>query len=109
VEKHSGTSIKCKVATKPLSAEEFLRRLLLHVVPPHFVRIRHFGLLANRTRQAKLTRCRQLLAVATATGLAALPAKNTPPTSAGPDPLVSGLCPACLVIASLAPQHGIPP
>ena len=97
-----------------LSAEEFLRRFLLHVVPPHFVRIRHFGLLANRTRQAKLTRCRPLLAVATATGLAALPAKNTPPAPAGPAPLVSGLCPACgvgrlRVIASLAPQHGIPP
>jgi hypothetical protein len=47
-----------------LSAPEFLRRFLLHVVPPGFMRIRHFGLLANRTRQEKLTRCRQLLAVA---------------------------------------------
>jgi len=97
-----------------LSAEEFLRRFRLHVVPPPFVRIRHFALLAHRTRQAKLTRCRQLLAVATAPGLAALPTKHTPPAPAGPDPLVSGLCPAwgvgrLRVIASLAPQHGIPP
>src|SRR5438876_68505 len=49
-----------------LRAEEFLRRFLLHVVPPRFVRIRHFGLLANRTCQDKLARCRQLLAVAAA-------------------------------------------
>ncbi|MGH7354337.1 MAG: hypothetical protein ACRELS_07130, partial [Candidatus Rokuibacteriota bacterium] len=35
---------------------------LLHVVPDGFVRIRHVGLLANRTRKAKLARCRQLLA-----------------------------------------------
>jgi hypothetical protein len=38
------------------------RRFLLHVVPDGFVRIRHFGLLANRARQAKLARCRRLLA-----------------------------------------------
>ena len=45
-----------------LAAAEFLRRFLLHVVPDGFVRIRHFGFLANRTRQAKRARCRQLLA-----------------------------------------------
>ena len=47
-----------------LAAEEFIRRFLLHVVPDGFVRIRDFGLLANRTRTAKLARCRQLLAQA---------------------------------------------
>ena len=52
-----------------LTAEEFLRRFLLHVVPTGFVRIRHYGLLANRTRQAKLARARQLLAVVAATPL----------------------------------------
>lgn len=46
-----------------LDAEEFIRRFLLHVVPTGFVRIRHFGLLANRTRQAKLARSRALLAL----------------------------------------------
>src|SRR5205809_21239 len=45
-----------------LTAEEFIRRFLLHVVPGGFVRIRHFGFLANRTRRAKLARCRALLA-----------------------------------------------
>jgi hypothetical protein len=40
---------------------EILRRFLLHVLPGGVVRIRHFGLLANRGRSAKLARCRQLL------------------------------------------------
>lgn len=46
-----------------LRAEEFLRRFLLHVVPRGFMRIRHYGLLANRHRAHKLERCRQLLGV----------------------------------------------
>jgi len=46
-----------------LRAEEFLRRFLLHVVPRGFMRIRHYGLLANRHRAQKLARCRQLLGV----------------------------------------------
>jgi putative transposase len=36
------------------------RRFLMHVVPEGFVRIRHFGLLANRTRTARLARYRQV-------------------------------------------------
>ena len=48
--------------TMTLSAEEFLRPFLRHVLPGGFVRIRHFGLLANRTHTAKLARCRALLA-----------------------------------------------
>jgi hypothetical protein len=60
-----------RVKTMTLPAEEFLRRsldrardrFLLHVLPAGFVRIRHFGSLANRTATAKLARCRALLAV----------------------------------------------
>jgi len=44
-----------------LDAQEFIRRFLLHVLPNGFQRIRHYGLLANRHRVLKLTRCRQLL------------------------------------------------
>jgi hypothetical protein len=44
-----------------LDGVEFLRRFLQHVLPSGFVRIRHFGLLANRHREEKLTRCRLLL------------------------------------------------
>ena len=46
-----------------LPAAEFTRRFLLHVLPPGLQRIRHYGLLANRTRDAKLERCRELLGV----------------------------------------------
>jgi len=44
-----------------LAVEEFVRRFLLHVLPPGFQRIRHYGLLTNRSRAGNLTRCRQLL------------------------------------------------
>lgn len=44
-----------------VSAEEFMRRFLLHVLPKGFVRIRHFGLLANYRRTALLDLCRNLL------------------------------------------------
>lgn len=45
-----------------LSAEEFIRRFLLHVLPERFVRIRYYGLLANRQRAGNLARCHGLLA-----------------------------------------------
>lgn len=45
-----------------LPATEFLRRFLLHVVPKGFVRIRYYGLFANRHRAANLQRCRELIA-----------------------------------------------
>ena len=41
-----------------LSGEEFIRRFLLHVLPKGFMRIRHFGFLANRCRAAKLKQIR---------------------------------------------------
>ena len=44
-----------------LPAKEFLRRFLLHVLPDHFVRIRSYGLLANRQREKNLALCRKLL------------------------------------------------
>ncbi len=50
---------KQKVMT--VSADEFLRRFLIHVLPKGLVRIRHFGLFANRKRSASLLRCRLLL------------------------------------------------
>lgn len=50
---------RAKIMT--LEVGEFLRRFLLHVVPRGFMRIRHFGLLANRTRRVLVTRCRALL------------------------------------------------
>jgi hypothetical protein len=47
--------------TMTLTAEEFIRRFLLHVLPPGFHRIRYYGLLGNHHGQEKLKQCRQLL------------------------------------------------
>ena len=69
---------KKKVMT--ISAHEFLRRFLLHVLPGGLVRIRHFGLFANRRRGDALERCRALL------GMAACAHPPEPP---------SLRCPAC--------------
>ncbi len=52
-----------QVKTMALPAVEFIRRFLLHVLPSGFVRIRHYGWLANRHREEKLQQCRQLLQV----------------------------------------------
>jgi hypothetical protein len=50
-----------KIATLP--ADEFIGRFLKHVLPEHFQRIRHYGLLANRGKTQRLERCRELLGV----------------------------------------------
>jgi hypothetical protein len=44
-----------------ISAVEFIRRFLLHSLPKGFVRIRHYGFLANRNRSANLNVIRELL------------------------------------------------
>jgi hypothetical protein len=46
-----------------LDVFEFIRRFLLHVLPVHFVKIRHYGLLSSRSRKTKLKRCQELLEV----------------------------------------------
>ena len=50
---------RCKLMT--LSADEFIRRFLIHVLPQGFHRIRHFGLFANAGRAANLAKLRALL------------------------------------------------
>src|SRR5438132_5916703 len=47
--------------TMTLEAQEFIRRFLLHVLPEGFMRIRHFGFLANRAKKQSLAQCRKLL------------------------------------------------
>ena len=47
--------------TLTLEAGEFIRRFLIHTLPPGFQRIRHFGFLTNRHRKQKLALCRRLL------------------------------------------------
>jgi putative transposase/transposase-like zinc-binding protein len=65
---------KNKKRVMTLRVEEFLRRFFLHVLPPGFVRIRHFGLFANRVRKTSLKLCRSLLAKAGAPEVAFTPA-----------------------------------
>ena len=72
---------KQKVMT--VSTGEFLRRFLIHVLPKGLVRIRHFGLFANRKRSASLLRCRFLLN-------AAAPSQQPAPTAQIKCPLCSG-------------------
>src|SRR4030095_12495410 len=52
---------QCKKRVMTLSAVEFLRRFLTHVLPSGFVRIRHYGFLANRCRAAMIQLSRELL------------------------------------------------
>jgi hypothetical protein len=47
--------------TMTLDADEFIRRFLLHVLPHGFMRVRHYGFLANRHKARTLRRCRELL------------------------------------------------
>ena len=82
-------------------AVEFLRRFVQHVVPKGFVKIRHYGLLANSQRQARLALCRRLLLAATVA--AALPEPETVTL----EPAQPRCCPNCggkrLVYGELAP------
>ena len=49
--------------TLTLDIETFIKRLSLHILPKRLTKIRHYGILSNRTRQTKIKRCRQLLGV----------------------------------------------
>jgi len=68
-----------------ISADEFIRRFLLHVLPKGFHRIRHYGLLAGATRKAHLDHARRLLGVAP-------PVADDPPVD---PPDARPPCPCC--------------
>jgi hypothetical protein len=80
--------------TMTLKATEFIRRFLLHVLPAGFVRIRHYGFLANRVCREKLALCRALLGVEpTPEPVAPEPAAEPPETVEGQ--AVANVCPSC--------------
>jgi hypothetical protein len=92
--------------TMALEAQEFIRRFLLHILPDGFMRIRHFGFLANRSKKHALAQCRKLLKLD--------PALPEIPKQSGKDLLLklSGIdlsrCPSCqkgtmIVVAELPP------
>lgn len=56
-----------------LTADEFIRRFLIHVLPDGFHRIRYYGFLCNRQRESKLARCRELLGMQPVEPAAAAP------------------------------------
>jgi hypothetical protein len=105
-------------ATKVMTLDgvEFLRRFLQHVLPSGFVRIRHFGLLANRHREEKLSRCRSLLnATATVDSSEPLPVERAEAAKAetsvgetGEAAEAGGRCPVCgkgrMVIIEMLPR-----
>jgi len=74
-----------------LDAVEFIRRFLLHILPSGFQRLRHYGVLANRVREAKLGVCRVLLQQQMSA-----PPSVPPDTKAAPVQEDAGaVCPAC--------------
>jgi hypothetical protein len=82
-----------------VTAHEFLRRFLLHVLPKGFVRIRFFGFLANRRRRTQLAQCQQLLAASA----------EPPSRPSSAEPISAWLCPLCggtmVVIERLTAQQ----
>lgn len=84
-----------RIKTITLAAHEFIRRFLLHVLPARFLRIRHFGLFANRNRKQNIDTCRRLISVSTREPLPAL----APVSEIHPDEPISEhrpkRCPQC--------------
>ena len=81
-----------------LDSVEFVRRFLMHVLPSGFVRVRHYGLLANRHRQEKLARCRELL------GMAVTPPADT--ALSAPDPVLATATETTVTPTRVCPRCG---
>jgi Putative transposase/Transposase zinc-binding domain len=97
--------------TMTLEAQEFIRRFLLHILPDGFMRIRHFGFLANRSKKQALSQCRKLLDLD--------PALPQSPILSAKDLLlkITGVdlsrCPCChegtmIVVGDLPPSLNLP-
>jgi hypothetical protein len=101
-----------RLRTMTLTAEEFIRRFLLHVVPEGFHRIRYYGFLCNRHREQKLARCRELL------GMAARSLSADERADASDDRCVADMehslreCPAChhghMIVLEVIPKSVTP-
>jgi hypothetical protein len=80
-----------------ISAVEFIRRLMLHVLPKGFVKIRQYGLLANCHRQEKLAHCRELLDLKHLDETIDCPEASRHCLAEPPECNVLGRCPRCQV------------
>jgi len=85
---------RVRLKTMTLATPEFIRRFLLHVLPPGFHRIRHYGLYANGQRSVAIARARQLLDAATAEAAAT---ERTDNDNEAPEtaPTPAQRCPCC--------------
>jgi hypothetical protein len=82
--------------TMTLDGAQFLRRFLLHAVPRGFMRIRHFGFLANRCRSQNLAACRRLLNVSCENDNVSYETDPAPPPAATGTVIANpACCPAC--------------
>jgi Putative transposase len=94
-----------------LDAQEFIRRFLLHVLPEGFVRIRHFGFLANRTKKHSLPQCRKLLGLNPA--LPEIPKRSAQDLLRELTGIDLSRCPSCrlgtmIVVGELPPRANSP-
>ena len=99
--------------TMTVDGVEFVRRFLQHVLPTGFVRIRHFGFLANRCRDEKLARCRAIMGTPPSaapldeSALEASPNGDGEPDT-GPTLSLPRCCPACgqgrMIVAEVIPR-----
>jgi DNA-directed RNA polymerase subunit RPC12/RpoP len=101
--------------TMSLALKEFTRRFLLHILPERFVKIRHYGLLGNRDREAHLRLARARIASAAEEAEAPSPASPPEPaaaTTGGPEPEPPRKCPHCgsprLELARVEPATSAP-
>jgi hypothetical protein len=102
--------------TMRLQATEFIRRFLLHVLPSGFVRIRHYGFLANCVCREKLMLCRALLDVATGPRDVAIAPSAAAKAEVEAGQALTQICPCCkggrMVIVALVPalrdQRSVP-
>jgi Putative transposase/Transposase zinc-binding domain len=95
-----------------LDAHEFIRRFLLHVLPDGFMRIRHFGFLANRSKKQALAQCRKLLKVDSI--LTPIPELSTKELLLNLTGIDLSRCPCCkqgmmVVVGELSPTLSSPP
>jgi hypothetical protein len=99
-----------RAKTLTIACTEFVRRLQLHLLPERFVKIRHYGLLANRNRRTRIAQAREALPPA--------PAAPPPPAEVTPPPEASVRLPVCcphchqqadwVLVERVPPQHQRP-
>jgi hypothetical protein len=98
---------QARYRTMTLSADEFIRRFLLHVLPKGFHRIRHYGLLASPGCKANIARARELIA-------APMPAVDPPAAhDAEPDAATDHrppcpCCGGCMILVEVFGRGGAP-